>query len=96
MRTLVLAAALLLAPVALAASPKQVSMPVGHSTTLSMPAPVSQVTVTDPELVNVTKQGRKVVFTGRSKGSTEVTVKTADGEVRFRVYVAADKYAMPY
>lgn len=96
MRTLVLGAVLFLAPLALAANPKQVSMPVGHTTTLSMPSPVSQVTVDDPGLVEVTKQGRKVVFTGVSKGATEVTVKTAEGDIRFRVYVAADKYAMPH
>jgi hypothetical protein len=36
-----------------------------------------------------------VVLTGRGTGSTEVTVKTADGEMRLRVYVAADKYGMP-
>lgn len=87
---------LLLASSAVAfAGPKQVNMPVGHSTTLSMPAPVSSVTVADPQLLEVTRQGRRVVFTGRSTGSTQVVVKTADGETTFRVYVAADKYGMP-
>ncbi|MFZ5441350.1 MAG: pilus assembly protein N-terminal domain-containing protein [Myxococcota bacterium] len=88
--------ALLLSVASLAlAAPKQVSMPVGHSTTLSMPAPVSSVTVADPQLLDVSRQGRRVVFTGRSTGTTEVRVKTVDGEVTFRVYVAADRYGMP-
>ncbi|MBL8909397.1 MAG: pilus assembly protein N-terminal domain-containing protein [Archangium sp.] len=87
---------LLLSTLALAGAPKQVNMPVGHSTTLAMPAPVSSVSVENPDLVDVSQQGRRVVLTGRSAGTTEVTVKTADGEMHLRVYVAADKYGMPH
>ncbi len=70
-------------------------MPVGHTTTLSMPAPVSRVTVEDPSLIEVTQKGRQVVILGRSTGSTEVTVETADGEMHLKIYVAADKYGLP-
>ncbi len=86
---------MLLATTALAGLPKRLAMPVGHSTTLSMPAPVSKVTVEDPSRVEVTRQGRKVVLTGRAAGMTEVVMKTADGETHVTVYVAADKYGMP-
>ncbi len=95
MRTAVLITALLSLPV-LAGSKQQVALPVGHSTTLSMPAPVSKVTVTNPSLVDVSQDGRRVTFVARAKGSTEAVVKTAQGEHRFRIYVAQDKYAMPY
>lgn len=60
-----------------------------------MPAPVSKVTVDDPSLVGVSRQGRKVTFVGLSTGTTEVTVMTADGEMHLKIYVAADKYGMP-
>ena len=85
----------LIPAVALASAPKQVSMPVGHTTTISMPAAVSSVKVEDPALVQVTKDGRKVSMVGLSKGTTEVVVTTADGETHFLVYVAADRYSMP-
>jgi uncharacterized protein YcfL len=76
----------LAASLALAGGPKQVNMPVGHSTTLSMPAPVASVSVEHPKLVEVSRRnGRTVVLTGRG----------TDGEMRLRVYVAADKYGMP-
>lgn len=87
---------LLLLPTLAVAAPKQVNMPVGHSTTLAMPAPVASVTVENPDLLDVSQQGRRVVLTGRSSGTTEVVVKTADGEMHLRVYVAADKYGMPH
>ncbi|MFT3713398.1 MAG: pilus assembly protein N-terminal domain-containing protein [Archangium sp.] len=87
---------LLLSTLALAGAPKQVNMPVGHSTTLAMPAPVAKVEVADPALLDVSQQGRRVVLTGRSAGTTEVVVKTADGEMHLKVYVAADKYGMPH
>lgn len=80
---------------ALASTPKQLNMPVGHTTTLSMPSPVSGVKVEDPTLVEATKDGRKVSLVGLSKGSTDVVITTADGEVHFHVYVAADRYSMP-
>lgn len=85
-----------LSSVAFAAAPKRLNMPVGHTTTLSMPAPVSKVTVEDPSLVEVTQKGRKVTLVGRSTGSTEVTVETADGEMHLKIYVAADKYGLPH
>ena len=83
------------AGVALAA-PKQLNMPKGHTTTVSMPAPVASVEVADPSTVEVRMEGRKVVLVGRSTGTTEVTVKMVDGEMRLKVYVAADKYGLPY
>lgn len=94
MRSLMLVT-VLFATVAFAGLPSRLEMPVGHTTTLSMPAPVSKVTVEDPSLLEVTRKGRKVVLVGRGAGSTEVVVKTADGETHLRVYVAADKYGMP-
>ena len=87
---------LCLSSFAIAGQPKQVNMPVGTTTTLSMPAPVSSVTVADPSLLSVTRQGRPVVFVGRSTGSTEVVVTTAEGVMHLRVYVAADKYGLPH
>jgi hypothetical protein len=94
MRPLVLLLTLLAAS-ALAA-PKRLAMPVGRTTTLSMSAPVSDVKVTNPALVDAWSDGRKVTFVARARGTTEVVVKTVDGEQRFSVYVAQDKYAMPY
>lgn len=88
-------ALLALSSVAFAAAPRRLNMPVGHTTTLSMPAPVSRVTVEDPSLIEVTQKGRQVVILGRSTGSTEVTVETADGEMHLKIYVAADKYGLP-
>ena len=80
---------------AFASQPKRVNMPLGYTTTLSMPTAVSKVTVDDPSLVEVRKEGRKVVLVAIAKGLTEATVTTADGEHRFKIFVAADKYAMP-
>jgi Flp pilus assembly secretin CpaC len=94
-RSLTLVSALISA-LAVASTPKQINVPVGHTTTLSMPSPVSAVKVDDPALVEVKKDGRKVSFVARSQGNTHATVMTSDGEVRFRIYVAADKYALPY
>lgn len=90
-----LAAVLSLSTLALAGGPKQVNMPVGYTTTLSMPAPVATVTVEDPSLVEVSTQGRRVVLVGLSRGRTVAVVKTAAGEQRLSIYVAADKYALP-
>lgn len=89
-----LLASMLLATLAVA-SPKRVSLPVGHSMTMAMPGLVKSVRVTDPKLVEVRQQGRKVTLVALSKGSTEAVVKTSDGETTFSVYVAEDKYAMP-
>ena len=85
----------LLSTVALAGQPRQLNMPVGHTTTVSMGSPVSKVTVSDPSRVEVSQRGRQVTFVGLSTGSTDVTVMTADGETHLRIYVAADKYALP-
>jgi Flp pilus assembly secretin CpaC len=89
-------AAVTLSTVALAAGPKRLNMPVGHTTTLSMPAPVSKVTVADPSLVEVSQRGRQVVLIGLSTGHTQVTVRTAEGDMELSVYVAADKYGLPH
>jgi hypothetical protein len=86
----------LLATVALASTPKQLSLPVGHTMTLSMPNQVSQVRLDDPSLVEVTMTGRKVTFLALTRGTTEAVVKTVDGEHRFKIYVATDKYALPH
>jgi Flp pilus assembly secretin CpaC len=94
MRTTLLAL-VLLSTLAFAGQPKRLNMPVGHTTTVSMSAPVSKVTVGDPSLVEVSQRGRQVIFVGRSTGSTEVTVMTADGETHLKIYVAADKYGLP-
>lgn len=93
---LAIATALSLSSLAFAGQPKQLNMPVGHTTTVSMSAPVSKVTVADPSLVEVSQHGRQVVFVGLATGATEVTVRTADGETRLRIYVAADKYGLPH
>ena len=107
MKLLVLVA-LMVSPVALAGGSKKASMSfagpnaqklslqLGHSTTLSLPADVSKVTVSDPKKVEVKKEGRKVTLTGLEKGTTEATIKTKDGVTKVSIYVAADKYAMPY
>lgn len=84
----------LFAAVALA-SPKQVSMPLGHTTTISMPSSVKKVKVDNGALLEVTREGRKVVLVGRAVGTTDVTVTTADGETTLHVYVASDRFAMP-
>ena len=89
-------ALLTVSSLALAGLPKQLNMPVGHTTTLSMPAPVSKVTVDNPALIEVSQRGRQVTIVGLSTGSTEVTLMTADGEMHLRVYVAADKYGLPH
>lgn len=86
---------LTLSTLAFAGLPKRVNMPVGHTTTLSMPAPVSKVTVENPALIEVSQRGRQVMIVGLSTGSTDVTVSTADGEMHLRIYVAADKYGLP-
>jgi Flp pilus assembly secretin CpaC len=97
MKLAVLLATLVVVPsLAWASRPKQLAMPVGHTTTVALGAPVSKVTVADPSLLDVKKQGRKVIFVGLETGRTEVVVKTVDGEQRFSVYVAKDKYALPY
>lgn len=78
------------------AGAKQLSLPVGHSTTVSMGASVSKVTLTDPKVLEVKKEGRRVTFVARATGTTEATVQTADGDAHFKIYVAADKYGLPY
>ena len=81
---------------AFASEPQKLSLPLGHSTTLNMPGEVSKVTVSDPSKVEIKKQGRKVTLVALEKGTTEATIKTKDGITKLNVYVAADKYAMPY
>lgn len=85
----------LVSSLAFAGGPRQVNMPVGHTTTLSMPAPVASIAVEHPEMLEVSRKGRDVVLIGRGTGMTEVTVKTIDGEMHLKVYVAADKYGLP-
>ncbi|MBK7861326.1 MAG: pilus assembly protein N-terminal domain-containing protein [Archangiaceae bacterium] len=88
---------LLFAAVAVAADPQKLSLPVGNSTTISLPSEVSNVSVRDPSKVEIKKQGRKVTLTGLEKGTTLATIRTKDGVTKVvSIYVAADKYAMPY
>ena len=94
MNRIALALAVFAASVALA-SPKQISMPVGHTTTVSMPSSVTRVKADDASLVEVRREGRKVTIVGRSKGTTDVTVTTADGETKLHVYVASDRFGLP-
>ncbi len=103
MRSLPLAAALLLLSTPVFArgtkhteSLKQVNIPVGSSTTVELPASVSKVTVSDPSVVDVKTSGRRITLTGQRKGSAEALITTRDGKMRLGVYVASDKYALPY
>ncbi|MBE2252779.1 MAG: pilus assembly protein N-terminal domain-containing protein [Myxococcus sp.] len=82
-------------PAVFASPKKRVALPVGHSMTMAMPSNVTSVKVTDPSLVEVKRHGRKVTLVALAQGSTEATVTTSDGPQTFRVYVAADKYALP-
>jgi len=75
---------------------QRVALPVGSTTTLSLPAPVSKVHVKNPKLVDVSTHGRRVTIVALEKGSTEATVKTKEGDVKFSIYDAQDKYALPY
>lgn len=93
--TALLAVVALALPAVAAPKQRQVALPVGHTMTLAMPAPVKSVRVSDPSLVEVKREGRKVMLFARAKGNTEATVTTADGAHVFRVYVAEDKYALP-
>jgi Flp pilus assembly secretin CpaC len=81
---------------ALASAPQKLALPLGHTTVLSMPSTVSKVTVADPSKVEVKKEGRKITLVALEKGTTEATIKTQDGVHKVSIYVAADKYAMPY
>jgi Flp pilus assembly secretin CpaC len=85
-----------LSAVALASTPQRLALPVGNSTTISLPSEVSKVSVADPKKVEIKKSGRTVTMTGLEKGTTEATILTKDGVTKVSIYVAADKYAMPY
>ena len=87
---------LLAASMAFASTPQKLALPVGNSTTLSLPSEVSSVRLTDRSKVEIKKQGRRVTLTALEKGTTEATIKTRDGVTKVSIYVAADKYAMPY
>ena len=78
------------------AEDKRVSVPVGYSTTLDLGSQVKKVTLSDPSVVEVRSRGRKLTLVGQRQGSSEAVVKTRDGTMRFAVYVASDKYALPY
>lgn len=96
----VLALVAVLVSMAAAAGDKRVNMPVGYRTTVDMPANVTKVTLSDPNIVDVQRNGRKLTFTGQSQGSTTAIVHVKEGrkEVKHRlaVYVASDRYALPY
>ncbi|MBS1152115.1 MAG: Pilus formation protein terminal region [Myxococcaceae bacterium] len=82
------------------AGDKRVNMPVGYSTTVELPANVTKVVLSDPRVVDVSRNGRKVTFTGQNRGSTSAIVHVKEGRKqtthRLAVYVATDKYALPY
>ncbi len=90
----VIVATLFTAVSALAAD-RQLSMPLGNTTTLSMPAPVSNVIVDDPSLLEVRREGRNVILVGIGVGTTEATIVTVDGTHTFHIYVASSKYGLP-
>lgn len=98
MRALVLVVTLMSA--AAMAGDKRVNMPVGYSTTLDMPANVTKVVLSDPNIVDVSRSGRRLTFTGQNRGSTTAIVHVKEGrktvQHRLAVYVASDKYALPY
>ena len=98
MRVLALVCALV--SMAAVADDKRVNMPVGYSTTVNMPANVTKVVLSDPSVVDVSRNGRKLTFTGQSRGSTTAIVHVKEGRKqtthRLAVYVASDKYALPY
>ncbi len=102
MRSLVLAVVLVAVPAfakgrpAPTANLKQVNLPVGSSTTVELPASVSKVQVSDPSVVDVSTSGRRITLTGQRKGSAEAIITTREGKMRLGVYVASDKYALPY
>ena len=100
MRSLVLAVALIAVPALAKGHPttnlKQVNLPVGSSTTVELPASVSKVQVSDPSVVDVSTSGRRITLTGQRKGSAEAIITTREGKMRLGVYVASDKYALPY
>jgi Flp pilus assembly secretin CpaC len=82
------------------AGDKRVNMPVGYTTTVDMPANVTKVVLSDPSVVDVSRKGRKITFTGQNRGSTTAIVHVKEGRKqtthRLAVYVASDKYALPY
>jgi Flp pilus assembly secretin CpaC len=94
-RTALVAVMLLSAAPAFSGEPARLAFTVDQSTTLSMPSPVKAVKVDDATLVEVSMSGRKVTLLGLAKGSTEAVIQTADGEHRFRIYVASDRFALP-
>ena len=86
----------LFAAVALASTPQKLSLPVGNSTSISLSSEVSNVSVSDPKKVEIEKRGASG-WTDRSReGYDEATIRTKDGVTKVSIYVAADKYAMPY
>ncbi len=96
----VLALVVLTFSMAAAAGDKKVNMPVGYSTTVDMPANVTKVVLSDNRIVDVSRNGRKVTFTGQTQGSTAAIVHTREGRKeqthRLAIYVASDRYALPY
>jgi Flp pilus assembly secretin CpaC len=90
----------LLVSMAAFAEDKRVRVPVGYRTTVDMPANVKKVTLSDPSIVDVRQRGRKLTFIGQKRGSSEAIVHTGEGKhrvaVRMAVYVASDRYALPY
>ena len=98
MRTFSLSLALL--SLAALAEDKRVSVPVGYSTTLEMPDNVKKVTLSDRSIVDVRQKGRKLTFYGTKQGSSSAIIHTGEGrhrvQTRVAVYVASDKYALPY
>ena len=82
------------------ADDRKVNMPVGYTKTIELPANVTKVVLSDPRVVDVSRNGRKLTFTGQNRGSTSAIVHVREGNRqtthRLSVYVATDKYALPY
>ena len=79
-----------------AAKLQQVSLPVGNTTTLALAGPITKVRVADPSKVRVSSSGRTLTVVGLALGTTDAVVRTTEGELTLHIYVAADKYALPY
>jgi Flp pilus assembly secretin CpaC len=82
------------------ADDKKVNMPIGYSKTVELPANVTKVVLSDSRIVDVTRNGRKLTFSGQRRGSTSAIVHVKEGNRetthKLSVYVATDRYALPY
>ena len=85
----------LLSTAAFAGLPERLNLPVGNTLTMSMPSTVSSVTVSNPSLVEISREGRRITLVGKAKGHADAVIRTTNGEHKVRIYVAQDRYSMP-